>query len=163
MSKNDEYVNEARQLKAELRDMYIPRVANVEVASNNDNQRLVDWQARVDELERKNSVKINPELKRIYDEIDRINPQVFNGDKISYLIDSIAESERREYYEELYNFLLNHLLTYGVLYRGYYQANTKDFNEFSLVFEQISFKQPITKKIPIFNELVKSPYLIIEN
>ena len=74
MSKNNEYVDEARQLKAELRDMYIPRVANVEVASNNDNQRLVDWQARVDELERKNSVKINPELKRIYDEIDRINP-----------------------------------------------------------------------------------------
>ena len=162
MNGNATITDEAKQLKIELQDITIPRVANVEVAANNDQQRLSDWETKVDELDRRNTVSINPQLKRIFDEIGKVNSSVYNDSKINYVIDGLPESERREYYEELYNFIVNHLLSYNILYKGYYVDNTANYEDISLVFEEVSFKQPITKKIPIFNEIVKCPYLIIE-
>ena len=62
----------------------------------------------------------------------------------------------------LYNFLLNHLLSYRVLYNAYYVDRTENLEEIGNVLEEISFNQRISKTIPIFNELVKAPYHIIE-
>lgn len=42
MNGNNEITSEARQLKTELQDITIPRIANVEVISHNDEQRLRD-------------------------------------------------------------------------------------------------------------------------
>ena len=149
-------------MKLELQEITIPRIANVEIVSHNDDQRLRDLQARADDLQARNVDNTNPELKRILDEIKSINGSVYADDKISYIIDGIPESERREYYDLLYNFLLNHLLSYRVLYNAYYIDKTETLQYISNVFEEISFNQRISKTIPIFNELVKVPYKIIE-
>lgn len=92
MNGNATITDEAKQLKVELQDITIPRVANVEVASNNDEQRLKDWETKVDELDRRNTVSINPQLKRMFDEIGKVNSSVYDDSKINYVIDGLPES-----------------------------------------------------------------------
>ena len=70
-------------------------MANVEATNNNDEQRLRDWEVRVDDLNRRNTVSINPQLKRMFDEIAKVNPSVYDDSKINYAIDALPESERR--------------------------------------------------------------------
>lgn len=47
--------------------MTIPRITNVEVTNQNDEQRMNNLDTRVGELEVLNSKKISPEIKRILD------------------------------------------------------------------------------------------------
>ena len=67
MNGNTEILNEVRQLKFDLQDMTIPRITNVEVANQNDEQRMNNLETRVGELEVLNQKKISPEIRRILD------------------------------------------------------------------------------------------------
>ena len=60
MNGNSEITNEARQCKMELIEITIPRIANVEVVAHNDDQRIRDLQARVDDLQSRNMKNVSP-------------------------------------------------------------------------------------------------------
>ena len=67
MNGNTEILNEVRQIKFDLQDMTIPRITNVEVTNQNDEQRMNNLETRVGELEVLNQKKISPEIRRILD------------------------------------------------------------------------------------------------
>jgi hypothetical protein len=59
--------------------------------------------------------------------------------------------------------MINHMITYRVVYTAYFADNVKPFLDTSSVLEEVSLYQPITKKIVIFKDVVSAPFDIIKD
>ena len=104
---------------------------------------------------------MSKELRIILQELQGIDRRVYSNTRVEELINTIQSGERREYYELLWNFLINHFISYRVC-NTVYDRQAEPFTEVLNVFEEVAFSQPIQEKWPFFGDMTKKPYQIIE-
>lgn len=79
----------------------------------------------------------------------KMEEKVFAVERVIKKIDSIPEPKIKQYYNLLYNCIINHFLAYRICSTGFFTQKTRTFTKHEHLISFIYKAQPIVKKIPM--------------
>ena len=104
---------------------------------------------------------VEEQQKIITEMVGKMHEKVFALERVLAKIDSL-DPKLKEYYNILYNTVINHFLAYRVCSTGFFSTKSRSFSTHGKYLHLLHKVQPIIKKLPIVGELAEIPFQIME-